>query len=579
MWNYVPAMSTDEAAGIVARAIAIEAAHDLALRGRASARRRITARRGADRAACWPPTTEAAQTWLPERAGRRSASIASSRVDPPDPPGPARPGGCSRAPLRRDPGDGRRGRGRAVPATAPAVIDELGVDRLRRPRRRGALDRRTRSTPPTGCPAGDRVAIMCRNHRGFLHAAIAASRLGCDLVPLNNDFAGPQLGEVLAPRGASPRPSTTRSSSRCSTTSGFERRPGSSPGTRTARPTRPTTRRADRGRRAATRPPPGARRPRDDAHLGHDRHAKGCRRARSARCRSRRWRSRACSTSGGSGATPQSGAPFVVAPPLFHLFGLVGTMAAFALGSPVVLRRRFDPEATLEQIERHRAGVLLAVPTMLARIMALPGRSRDELRHLVAADDRERRRAAASGARQAVMDQFGDVLYNGYASTEVGVGTLATPADLRTAPGTVGKPMAGRQAPDPRRRGPRASAGRDRPDLHRQPAAVRGLHRRWRQGDDRRADEHRRPRPPRPAGAAVHRRPRRRHDRLGRRERVPAGGRGPAVRTRGRRRRRRVRCSRRAVRAAAGGHASCSSREPRRPRTSSRTTSGTARAA
>ena len=41
------------------------------------------------------------------------------------------------------------------------------------------------------------------------------------------------------------------------------------------------------------------------------------------------------------------------------------------------------------------------------------------------------------------MDQFGHVLYNAYASTEVGAGTLATPADLRTAPGTVGKPATG----------------------------------------------------------------------------------------------------------------------------------------
>jgi acyl-CoA synthetase (AMP-forming)/AMP-acid ligase II len=43
----------------------------------------------------------------------------------------------------------------------------------------------------------------------------------------------------------------------------------------------------------------------------------------------------------------------------------------------------------------------------------------------------------------AIMDEFGDVLYNGYASTEVGPGTLATPGDLRAAPGTVGRPAAG----------------------------------------------------------------------------------------------------------------------------------------
>jgi acyl-CoA synthetase (AMP-forming)/AMP-acid ligase II len=43
----------------------------------------------------------------------------------------------------------------------------------------------------------------------------------------------------------------------------------------------------------------------------------------------------------------------------------------------------------------------------------------------------------------ALLDEFGDVLYNGYASTEVGAGTLATPADLRAAPGTVGRPASG----------------------------------------------------------------------------------------------------------------------------------------
>ena len=35
-----------------------------------------------------------------------------------------------------------------------------------------------------------------------------------------------------------------------------------------------------------------------------------------------------------------------------------------------------------------------------------------------------------------VMDQFGDVLYNLYGSTEVAWATIATPEDLRAAPGT-----------------------------------------------------------------------------------------------------------------------------------------------
>jgi fatty-acyl-CoA synthase len=39
------------------------------------------------------------------------------------------------------------------------------------------------------------------------------------------------------------------------------------------------------------------------------------------------------------------------------------------------------------------------------------------------------------------MDAFGDLLCNGYGSTETGFGTFATPQDLRAAPGTIGRPQ------------------------------------------------------------------------------------------------------------------------------------------
>ena len=41
------------------------------------------------------------------------------------------------------------------------------------------------------------------------------------------------------------------------------------------------------------------------------------------------------------------------------------------------------------------------------------------------------------------MDHFGDNLYNLYGSTEVAWATIATPEDLRDAPGTAGKPPRG----------------------------------------------------------------------------------------------------------------------------------------
>ncbi len=52
-----------------------------------------------------------------------------------------------------------------------------------------------------GLTGQDRVGILCRNHRGFVQASVAATRLGCDLVPLGTDFSGPQLAEVLAREG------------------------------------------------------------------------------------------------------------------------------------------------------------------------------------------------------------------------------------------------------------------------------------------------------------------------------------------------------------------------------------------
>ena len=48
-----------------------------------------------------------------------------------------------------------------------------------------------------GVSEGDGVAVMCRNHRGFVDASIATAKLGADLLYLNTAFAGPQLVDVL----------------------------------------------------------------------------------------------------------------------------------------------------------------------------------------------------------------------------------------------------------------------------------------------------------------------------------------------------------------------------------------------
>jgi acyl-CoA synthetase (AMP-forming)/AMP-acid ligase II len=135
--------------------------------------------------------------------------------------------------------------------------------------------------------------------------------------------------------------------------------------------------------------------------------------------------------------------PVVIVAPMFHAWGFSQLVFAASLACTVVTRRRFDPEATLELIDRHRATGLCVVPVMFDRIMELP----DDVRNKYSG--RSLRFAAASGSRMRpdvvvrFMDQFGDVIYNNYNATEAGMIATATPQDLRAAPDTAGKPAGG----------------------------------------------------------------------------------------------------------------------------------------
>ena len=118
-------------------------------------------------------------------------------------------------------------------------------------------------------------------------------------------------------------------------------------------------------------------------------------------------------------------------------------MLAIGLSSTVILRRRFDAEQTLRAIDEHGVTALVVVPVMLQRILE---RGPAVVRRY---DTGSLRVIAASGSTlpgelaTRVMDTFGDVLYNLYGSTEVAWATIATPADLRAAPGTAGRPPRG----------------------------------------------------------------------------------------------------------------------------------------
>ncbi len=135
---------------------------------------------------------------------------------------------------------------------------------------------------------------------------------------------------------------------------------------------------------------------------------------------------------------PRKGTMVIVSP-IFHGTGLATYMVGATLGNKVVTTRRFKPEHTLQLIADHRADMLVAVPTMLHRMVELAPDV------IASYDTSSLKTIAIAGSAltpelsNRAQDTFGDVLYNIYASTECGFATIATPAELRSAPGTAGR--------------------------------------------------------------------------------------------------------------------------------------------
>ncbi|GAA3804537.1 AMP-binding protein [Streptomyces phyllanthi] len=319
---------------------------------------------------------------------------------------------------------------------ALCLVDELGELTFHQ------MDRRTnalaRSLAERGIGPDSLVALLARDHRGAVETMVAAGKLGARLMPMNTGFAGPQLAEVAAREGvdalvydeefsetlaAARLPETVRRF--LAWTDGERSGEGSAV---------PTLEQLIRD--ADDRPLPPPARPGPLVML-----------------------------TSGTGGTPKAapravGNPLAVAQlldriplragectvigaPLFHGTGLSQFIMTLSLGSTGVVRRRFDPEALLGQIERYRATTLVLVPTMLHRILDLDRKVLDSY------DTSSLRIILVAGAPltpelgNRATEVFGDVIHNMYGSTEVSVATVALPEDWKAAPGTVGRPPVG----------------------------------------------------------------------------------------------------------------------------------------
>ena len=316
----------------------------------------------------------------------------------------------------------------------PALIDESGMLTYRELDLRANAFAVALQQLASGAP--QMVAVMCRNHRGFVDAVAGADRVGADVLLLNTSFAGPALADVVVRE----RPDVIVYDQEFSAVvdHALARRPETVGIVAwTEDPADPTlTIETLIARHAGQRP---ARRDRKGKVVlltsGTTGTPKGARRAPGG--------------GGGQGVALLSRLPWraeetvVVAAPMFHAWGFGQLIMGSMFACTLVVRRMFDAAATMELVDRYQASGLSVVPAMLDRIMELPDDVRNEF------SGRSLRFVSAAGSRMRpdvvirFMDQFGDVVYNNYNATEVGVIALAGPADLRAAPDTAGSPMPG----------------------------------------------------------------------------------------------------------------------------------------
>ena len=85
--------------------------------------------------------------------------------------------------------------------------------------------------------------------------------------------------------------------------------------------------------------------------------------------------------------------------PMFHALGFMQAIVGVGLGSTLVVRRRFDPEVTLDSLEEHHATAMVVVPVMLSRIVDLGEEQDQAARHVGAADHLRQRLGARRGPR------------------------------------------------------------------------------------------------------------------------------------------------------------------------------------
>ncbi|HEX3786728.1 MAG TPA: AMP-binding protein [Pseudonocardiaceae bacterium] len=311
---------------------------------------------------------------------------------------------------------------------ATALVDEVGSLTYRElGRRSNAL---ARAWISAGLNADSVVAVLCRDHRHLLDCMLAGAKIGAKVLLLNTGFGSSQLADVVRREQASALAHDQEFTEILTDVDQSIPRFLAWVDDADSALDAPTL-----AELIARSPDAGLRHPPAPGSVvlltsGTTGTPKGA---------ARQLRSVFAATHFVERIPFRRGESTFIGTPMFHATGLSQLIIALALGSAVVARRRFDPEQTLRAVQDNRCTGLILVPTMLTRILDLPTETRDRydvssLRVILTAGS-----ALPPDVSDRTLDRFGKVLYNLYGSTEVAVATVATPAELADAPGTVGR--------------------------------------------------------------------------------------------------------------------------------------------
>ncbi|WP_206796417.1 acyl-CoA synthetase [Amycolatopsis sp. MtRt-6] len=317
---------------------------------------------------------------------------------------------------------------------AVGIVDELG------PLTYKQLDDQSnalaRAWSERGVKPGQVVAALCRDHRGLVITMAASGKLGVRLLLMNTGFAKPQLADVAKREGVTAIVYDQEFTGLLDAIpDGVDRYlawvdPGSDLTDRTVPVLAEIIASTD------DRPWPAPTKPGGFVLLtsGTTGTPKGAPRPHTSALASAQFLDR---------IPLRSNEATYMGAPLFHGTGLSQFILSFALGSKVVMRRKFNPEEALRGVAEHKCTALVLVPTMLQRIVDLPKDVRRKydtsaLRIIFVAGS-----ALSPDLGNRANEAFGPVVHNLYGSTEVAVATVATPEDWAKAPGTVGRAPVG----------------------------------------------------------------------------------------------------------------------------------------